>query len=117
MIHIVLHFLIPATVVGLLFRRDWKSAYFMMMCTMVVDIDHLLANPVYAPGRCSIGFHPLHGFLPIALYVSLCFIPKLRYLGIGLAIHMALDSLDCQFTSRVWFVSLSKNTFETFAQS
>ncbi len=43
---------------------------------MLVDIDHLLATPVYDPNRCSIGFHPLHGFYPIALYVLLCFIPK-----------------------------------------
>ena len=68
-----------------------------MMSTMLVDIDHLLANPVYDPARCSIGFHPLHGWLPIVLYVALCFCKKTRYVGIGLVIHMALDALDCQF--------------------
>ena len=26
----------------------------------LIDLDHLLADPVYAPDRCSIGFHPLH---------------------------------------------------------
>ncbi len=75
-----------------------------MVSTMLVDIDHLLANPVYDPGRCSIGFHPLHCFLPIMLYVTLCFIKKTRYVGIGLVIHMALDSLDCQLTNGVWFI-------------
>ena len=75
-----------------------------MASTMLVDIDHLMANPVYDPGRCSIGFHPLHGFLPIALYVLFCFIPKSRYVGFGLVIHMALDSLDCQLTNGVLFV-------------
>ena len=75
-----------------------------MVSTMLVDIDHLLANPVYDPGRCSIGFHPLHGFLPIMLYVTLCFIKKTRYVGIGIVIHMALDSLDCQLTNGVWFI-------------
>ena len=89
---------------GLFFRRDWKLVYLVMVSTMLVDIDHLMANPMYDPGRCSIGFHPLHGFFPIALYVSLCFIPKLRYIGIGLVIHMALDSIDCQLTNGVWFV-------------
>ncbi len=103
-IHILLHFLVPAIVTGLFFRRSWKVAYVVMISTMVVDIDHLLANPVYDPGRCSIGFHPLHGFLPIAIYVSFCCVPKLRYVGIGLLIHMALDSLDCQITNGVWFV-------------
>lgn len=88
----------------MIFRRDGKLAYFVMITTMLVDLDHLLAEPVYDPNRCGIGFHPLHGFLPIALYVLLCFISKTRYVGIGLVIHMALDSLDCKVTNGVWFV-------------
>ena len=76
----------------------------MMMLTMVVDIDHLLANPIYDPGRCSIGFHPLHELVPIGIYVLLCFHSKTRLVGLGLTIHMLLDSLDCQMTSGVWFV-------------
>ena len=102
-IHNVLHFLIPALVVGIFFRRDWKAAYFTMAATMLVDIDHLLATPIYDPGRCSIGLHPLHGFVPIGLYVLFCFIPKLRYAGIGLVIHMALDALYCGTANDVWF--------------
>lgn len=104
MIHIVLHFLVPAVVAALFFRREWKKAYLIMVATMIVDLDHLMADPIYDPGRCSIGFHPLHGFLPLAVYLALCFIPKLRYMGIGLVIHMALDSIDCQITNGVWFV-------------
>ncbi len=65
-----------------------------MVCTMLVDIDHLLADPIYNPARCSIGFHPLHGLAPILVYGLLCFIPKLRFAGIGLVIHMALDAMD-----------------------
>ena len=91
--------------VGLFFRREWKFAYFVMMATMLVDIDHLLAVPIYDAMRCGIGFHPLHGFIPIALYTAFCFIPKFRIIGIGLVIHMALDSLDCQLTNGVWFIS------------
>jgi hypothetical protein len=75
-----------------------------MVSTMLVDIDHLMASPVYDTGRCSIGFHPLHGFLPIVLYVTACFVPKLRYFGIGLVVHMALDSFDCNLNNGVWFV-------------
>ncbi len=104
MIHILLHFIVPAIVVALFFRKEWKKAYFILIATMLVDLDHLLATPMYDPGRCSICFHPLHGFLPIALYFLLCFIPRLRYVGIGLVIHMALDSLDCLITNGVWFV-------------
>ena len=79
-------------------------AYIIMMSTLLVDLDHLLATPIYAPARCSIGFHPLHTFLPIAIYCLLCFFPKSRYIGIGLVIHMILDSLDCQHTNGIWYV-------------
>ncbi len=74
-----------------------------MMLTMLVDLDHLLANPIYDASRCSINFHPLHGFIPIAVYSLLSFIPKTRLIGIGLVIHMALDSIDCQMTNGIWF--------------
>ncbi len=103
MIHILLHFIVPAIVVALFFRREWKLAYFVMLSTMLVDIDHLLANPVYDPGRCSIGFHPLHSLWLIVFYVLLCFLPKQRFIGIGLVIHMVLDSIDCQLTNGIWF--------------
>ena len=106
MTHIALHFILPAVATGLFFRRDWKVAYLVMTSTMLVDLDHLLASPVYDSARCSIGFHPLHGLFPIALYAALCFVPKfkLHYIGIGLTIHMALDSFDCHLAHGVWFV-------------
>ena len=63
---------------------------------MLVDLDHLLATPIYSPARCSIGFHPLHQLWLIAVYVALCFVPKTRLVGLGLSIHMALDAIDCQ---------------------
>lgn len=74
-----------------------------MVITMLVDLDHFLASPIYDATRCSIGFHPLHTIIPIGIYLALCFIPKTRYIGIGLMIHMALDSIDCQFTNGIWF--------------
>ena len=73
-----------------------------MILTMIIDVDHLLATPIYDPLRCSIGFHPLHQNLAIAFYTICCFIPKLRYLGLGLIIHMALDSIDCFVNQGVW---------------
>lgn len=75
-----------------------------MISTMVVDVDHLLANSVYDPGRCSIGFHPLHEIIPIGIYFLICIIKPLRYVGIGLIIHMGLDSIDCMVTNGVWYV-------------
>jgi hypothetical protein len=70
----------------------------MMIVTMLVDIDHLLATPIYDPLRCSIGFHPLHRLLPILVYCVLSVVPKtawIRWLGLGLVLHMLLDSMDC----------------------
>ena len=103
MFHLSLHFLVPALLVVLFFRANWRVAYFVMIATMLVDVDHLLANPMYDPGRCSIGFHPLHQLWLIVLYLGLCFVPKTRWLGLGLCIHMALDAIDCQATNGIWF--------------
>jgi hypothetical protein len=102
MIHIVLHFVIPAIVAGIIFRRRWKFAFFTMVVTMLVDLDHLIASPIYNPDRCSIGFHPLHQPWFIVLYLVLCFVPKTRLIGLGLTIHMCLDAIDCQVTNGVW---------------
>ena len=62
---------------------------------MVVDIDHLLADPVFDPNRCGVGFHPLHSYPAIVVYLGLLAIPKLRLVALGLVIHMALDGVDC----------------------
>jgi hypothetical protein len=96
MLHIIIHFLVPLLVAYLFFTKNWKVAYLIMMATMLVDLDHLLATPIYSPARCSIGFHPLHQLWLIAVYVALCFVPKTRLVGLGLSIHMALDAIDCQ---------------------
>ena len=95
MFHIILHFLVPFLVAFVFFRGNLKAAYLIMIATMLVDLDHLLATPIYDPDRCSIGFHPLHSYIAIAIYSVMAFIPASRYIGIGLLIHMALDGLDC----------------------
>ena len=102
MFHLSLHFLVPALLVALFYQSSWKAAYFIMIMTMFVDVDHLLADPIYSPNRCSIGFHPLHQIWFITLYVIFCFIPKTRLVGLGLSVHMALDSIDCQITNGIW---------------
>lgn len=66
-----------------------------MIATMAVDLDHLLANPIYDPDRCSIGFHPLHSYIAIGVYAVLLIFPRLRIMAIGLLIHIALDYVDC----------------------
>jgi len=66
-----------------------------MALTIIVDLDHLLADPIYDPNRCSIGYHPLHSYPAILFYLVLTMIPKTRLIGLGLMIHMVLDGLDC----------------------
>jgi hypothetical protein len=67
-----------------------------MVATMAVDLDHLLAAPVFDPNRCSIGFHPLHTWPAMALYLlQWPSVPKTRLVGLGLVIHMVLDGIDC----------------------
>jgi len=102
MLHLGLHFLVPALLAAIFYRNNWRVALLVMMATMVVDIDHLWANPIYDPNRCSIGFHPLHRLPFIAMYIVLCFIPRWRLVGLGLSVHMALDALDCQVTNGIW---------------
>lgn len=94
-LHLLLHLLVPAAVAGALYRRRWRFVWLVMLATMLVDLDHLLARPVYDPGRCSIGFHPLHTAPAILLYVVLLYPRATRLVGIGLLVHMALDALDC----------------------
>lgn len=104
MLHISYHFIFPAIVIAIFYRKHWKRSYLIVMSTMLVDLDHLLANPIYDPTRCSIGFHPLHTALPILLYFILSLFPKTRLIGLGLLIHMVLDSIDCKFTNGVWYM-------------
>ena len=102
MFHLSLHFIVPALIAALFFWPRWQFTYLVMMATMLVDLDHLLAIPIYDASRCSIGFHPLHQPWFIALYIVLCFLPKTRLVGVGLMIHMVLDSIDCQVNNGIW---------------
>ena len=112
MLHISLHLAVPLLAALAFYRPAWRSALLVLWATMAVDVDHLLASPIYDPERCSIGFHPLHGSAAIALYAVLFVLPpvvvRLRGLeephpalrvahlvGLGLLIHMALDWGDC----------------------
>jgi len=104
MLHLSYHFIFPALLVLFFYRKQWQQSYVILMSTMLVDLDHLLATPIYDPSRCSIGFHPLHTELPIIVYALLAVFPKTRLIGLGLLIHMGLDSIDCQITNGVWFV-------------
>ncbi len=121
-IHLMLHVLVPVCIAWLVMvcaphwlpnsnsrltsnlRGKGLLALTIMLFTMVVDVDHLLAVPIYAPNRCSILFHPLHTVWPMVIYtIMLCwplankgkYRGLIGWLGAGLIIHMALDAIDC----------------------
>jgi Family of unknown function (DUF6122) len=94
-IHYTLHLLVPGGIAYLGFRELWKKAWLIMLATMLVDLDHLLANPIFDPNRCSIGFHPLHSQVAIFIYGCLFFYKPLRIIAIGLLFHMLTDYQDC----------------------
>ena len=94
-IHYGCHFLLPLAVALLFFKSNWKYAYLVMIAGMLIDLDHLLATPIFDPNRCSIGYHPLHSPFAILFYFFLCFPKKSRLVGLGLIIHIISDSVDC----------------------
>ena len=94
-LHLGLHALIPALLAWLLFRERFLWATCWLLAGWAIDIDHLLATPIYSAGRCSLGFHPLHTLPAILLYATLLVAKPLRLLGLGLLIHIALDGIDC----------------------
>ncbi|MBU2949399.1 hypothetical protein KO493_01675 [Tamlana agarivorans] len=95
--HYGCHFLIPLGVALVWFKPQWKTAYLIMIAGMLIDLDHLLATPIFSPNRCSINFHPLHTYYAIGIYVLLLFPKKTRLIGLGLVIHILADVVDCSF--------------------
>lgn len=95
--HYGCHFLIPLVVALLFYKSNWKFAFLIMILSMLIDLDHLLATPVFDPNRCSINFHPLHSYFAIAIYLLLLIPKKTRLIGLGLVIHICSDTVDCAF--------------------
>lgn len=99
LVHYFLHFGMPLIISYIFFRKDYKRVYLILLATMLVDLDHLLATPIFDPNRCSINFHPLHTYYATAFYVGMLFLSKpYRVIGIGLLLHIATDLNDCVMT-------------------
>jgi len=94
-IHYSLHFIIPVILAFIFYKKQWKRVGLILITTMLVDLDHLFAVPIFDPHRCSIGFHYLHSYTAIIIYVLLLFIPKVRIVALGLLLHMLTDYQDC----------------------
>lgn len=106
-IHYSLHFIFPGIIAYIFFKEDRKRVYIIFLLTMLIDLDHLLATPIFDPQRCSIGFHYLHSYPAIAVYVLMLFFKKTRIVATGLLLHIFTDVIDC-----AWTFSICRECFE-----
>ncbi len=94
-LHYGFHFILPLLIAVLFFPKQWKKTYILFIAAMLIDIDHIIADPIFDPNRCSIGYHPLHSYYAIAVYGILSFFSKTRIIGLALIWHILTDYLDC----------------------
>lgn len=94
-VHYSLHLLVPGIISFYFFRKIWIKAWIIMILTMLVDLDHLLADPIFDSERCSINFHVLHSYYAMIIYFVLLFFKKTRIVAVGLLFHMFTDFQDC----------------------
>jgi hypothetical protein len=95
LLHYGIHIIVPIAV-GLIFFKDKKIWIILILLSgILIDIDHLIANPIFDPNRCSINFHPLHSYWAIIVYILLFLYKNTRLIGLALLIHIFADSIDC----------------------
>jgi hypothetical protein len=96
-IHYSFHLLMPFVFGKLIDKENWWKVGLMMVGTMAIDLDHLLAEPIFNPDRCGIGFHPLHTLWAGIAYGAMTAIPswKVRAVGTGCLWHLCTDAIDC----------------------
>ena len=94
-IHYGMQFLVPGLIAYLFFNKNWKTVWLILIATMIIDLDHLLASPIFESNRCSINFHPLHTYWALIVYVVLLIPQRTRVIAIGLLLHLLTDYIDC----------------------
>lgn len=94
-LHYGIHFVLPVVIGLLFFKYNRLRVILILMAGIVIDIDHLWADPLFDPHRCSINFHPLHSYWAIMFYIGLFWFKKTRILGLALLIHILADATDC----------------------
>lgn len=96
-LHYGIHFFIPILVALIFFKENRIQVMLILLAGIVLDIDHVFANPIFDPNRCSIGYHPLHSYLLMCVYFGLTLWKKTRIIGLALVIHILADTADCLF--------------------
>lgn len=95
LLHYGIHFILPIVIAFLFFKENRTRAVIILLAGILIDVDHVFADPIFDPNRCSISFHPLHSYLAIGIYVMLLFFKESRIFGIALLIHILADLSDC----------------------
>ena len=90
-----MHLLVPGLIAFLFFPDKWIRVWLIFLATMLIDLDHLFATPIFDPQRCSIGFHPLHSYVALGIYVIGLFFKQTRIVAIALVYHLITDAVDC----------------------
>ena len=96
-LHYGIHFLVPIGIALLFFKDKKLRVGLILLAGILLDIDHLFANPIFDANRCSIGFHPLHSYILIPIYFGMALWKKTRLFGLALVIHIIADATDCLF--------------------
>lgn len=94
-LHYGIHFIVPIAIGLIFFKKNRGTIIMILLSAILIDVDHVLANPIFDPNRCSINFHPLHSYWAIGVYFVLLIPRKTRIFGIALLIHILADLTDC----------------------
>ncbi len=96
-LHYGSHWLVPFAIGWLVWCERWWKAGLVIAAANLIDLDHLLADPIFDPDRCSIGFHLLHGWEAALVYLVMLAIPRwwVRAFAVGALWHLAVDYGDC----------------------
>ena len=91
------HWLVPFLIAQAIWPANWLRAGLVIASANLIDLDHLLADPIFNPDRCSTGFHLLHGWQAALGFAALLLVPRwwVRAFGIGTLWHLAVDYGDC----------------------
>lgn len=96
-VHYGIHFLVPLLIAFLFFKDQRFKVALILIGGIIIDVDHVFADPIFDSNRCSIGFHPLHSYFLIPLYFGMLFWKKTRFIGLALTLHIIADVCDCLF--------------------
>lgn len=95
--HYGIHFIAPIFIAYYFYKENRFWICILLLLGIIIDLDHVLADPMFDPNRCSINFHPLHSYLAIAVYLILFIFKKTRVIGLALLLHILADTVDCLF--------------------